>query len=383
MLNPYSVRTYTIILKLQPVLFLDKIFLMPGNSFGRLFRITTWGESHGSALGVIIDGCPAGLEISKEDIQRELDRRRPGQSAITTQRKEPDEVEILSGVFEGKTLGTPISLMIMNVDAKSKSYEDIKDLYRPGHADYTYEARYGIRDYRGGGRSSARETAGRVAAAAFAKKILEMHGIKTIGYVKQIGNIVAEKIDYSEIEKNPVRCPDSEKALEMIKLIESVRKELDSVGGVVEVVSIGVPPGLGDPVFGKLDADLSGALMSIGGIRGVEIGMGFEITRRRGSQVNDSMYTDEEGRLRFRTNNAGGIQGGISTGENIVVRIAVKPTSSIAKPQETVDRFGEKREISVKGRHDPCLCPRAVPIAEAMVNLVLVDHLLLSKVARV
>ncbi len=356
---------------------------MPGNSFGRLFQITTWGESHGPALGVIIDGCPAGLEISEEEIQYELDRRRPGQSKVTTQRKEPDKVEILSGVFEGKTLGTPISIMIKNVDVISKSYEDIKDTYRPGHADYTYDVKYGVRDWRGGGRSSARETVGRVAAAAFAKKILNLNGVKTIGYVKQIGDIVAEEIDFNEIENNPVRCPDPVKAIEMINLIEKVRHEGDSIGGTVEVVSIGVPTGLGDPVFNKIDADLAQALMSIGGIRGFEVGMGFEVSRRKGSEVNDVMYIDDSNRLRFKTNNAGGILGGITSGENLVVRIAIKPTSSIPKTQETVDKHGNIKELVVKGRHDPCLCPRAVPIAEAMVNLVLVDHLLMAKVARI
>ena len=356
---------------------------MPGNSFGRVYRITTWGESHGPAIGVVIDGCPAGLEISEEDIQYELDRRRPGQSRLTTQRKEPDKVEILSGVFEGKTLGTPISLLIKNLDVISKSYEDIKDTYRPGHADYTYDVKYGIRDYRGGGRSSARETAGRVAAAAIGKKILKMDGIKTTGYVRQIGGIVAERMDFDEIENNPVRCPDLHKAQEMIDLIEEVRRDGDSIGGVVEVVSTGVPPGLGDPVFNKIDADLAQALMSIGGIRGFEVGMGFGVSRRRGSEVNDVMYVDDSGRLRFKTNNAGGILGGITNGEDLVIRIAIKPTSSIPKTQETVDRFGSPKELVVKGRHDPCLCPRAVPIAEAMVNLVLVDHLLIAKLARI
>lgn len=356
---------------------------MPGNSFGRIFRITTWGESHGVALGVVIDGCPAGLSISEEDIQYELDRRRPGQSKITTQRKESDKVEILSGVFEGRTLGTPISLMVRNEDVISKSYEEIKDVYRPGHADYTYDAKYGIRDYRGGGRSSARETVGRVAAAAIAKKILGMHGIKTTGYVKQIGDIVAERVDFDEIENNAVRCPDSEKAQEMIDLIEKVRREGDSIGGIVEIVSTGVPPGLGDPVFNKMDADLAGALMSIGGIRGFEVGMGFGVASRRGSEVNDLMYMDDSERLRFKTNNAGGILGGITNGENLVVRIVIKPTSSIPKTQNTIDKFGNPKGLVVKGRHDPCLCPRAVPIAEAMVNLVLVDHLLMAKVARI
>ena len=356
---------------------------MPGNSFGNLFRITTWGESHGPALGVVVDGCPAGLDISEDDIQCELDRRRPGQSRITTQRKEPDRVEILSGVFEGKTLGTPISLMIQNADVISKSYEDIKDTYRPGHADFTYETKYGIRDYRGGGRSSARETVGRVAAAAFAKKMLGIHGIKTYGYVKQVGTIVAVNIDLDEIENNTVRCPDREAAKEMIELIEDVRREGDSVGGLVEVVSKGVPPGLGSPVFNKMEADLARALMSIGGIRGFEVGLGFEAARRKGSEVNDLMYKDDTGKLRFKTNNAGGLLGGISTGEDLIVRIAIKPTSSIPKVQKTVDKFGDEKDLVVKGRHDPCLCPRAVPIAEAMVNLVLVDHLLMSKVSRV
>lgn len=356
---------------------------MAGNSFGHLFRITTWGESHGLALGVVIDGCPAGLEISKEDIQTELDRRRPGQSKITTQRKESDSVEILSGVFEGKTLGTPISLMVRNEDVISKSYEDIKEIYRPGHADFTYDAKYGIRDYRGGGRSSARETVGRVAAGAVAKKILNQNGIETFGFVRQVGKIVARKVDLEEIERNIVRCPDAEKAAEMIELIEKVRKEGDSVGGTVEVISKGLPPGLGSPVFNKLDADLASALMSLGGIRGFEVGMGFEASRKKGSQVNDVMYKDKAGSLRFKTNNAGGLLGGITNGEDLVVRIAIKPTSSISQVQHTVDKFGNPVELKVKGRHDPCLCPRAVPIAEAMVNLVLADHLLMSRVARI
>jgi chorismate synthase len=356
---------------------------MPGNSFGNLFRITTWGESHGPAVGVVVDGCPAGLGISREDIQSELDRRRPGQSKITTQRKESDSVEILSGIFEGKTLGTPISLLVRNEDVISKSYEDIKDTYRPGHADYTYDAKYGIRDYRGGGRSSARETVGRVAAGAIAKRILNMSGIKTYGFVRQVGKIVARKIDFEEIERNIVRCPDAEKAAQMIELIEKVRREGDSVGGTVEVVSKGLPPGLGSPVFNKLDADLASALMSLGGIRGFEVGMGFEASKRKGSQVNDVMYKDKSGKLRYKTNNAGGLLGGITNGEDLVVRIAIKPTSSISKTQHTVDKYGNPKELKVKGRHDPCLCPRAVPIAEAMVNLVLADHLLMSRTARI
>ena len=356
---------------------------MAGNSFGRFFRITTWGESHGLALGVIVDGCPAGLEISPEDIQYELDRRRPGQSRITTQRKEADAIEILSGVFEGKTLGTPISMMVRNTDVISKSYEDIKDVYRPGHADFTYDEKYGHRDYRGGGRSSARETVGRVAAAAIAKKILNSQGVRTTGYVKQVGDIVAQDIDFDQIEENPVRCPDPKAAEKMIGLIESVRKEGDSVGGTVEVVSQGLPSGLGDPVFNKLDADLARALMSIGGIRGFEVGMGFGVVEKKGSQVNDLMYKKEDGTLGFRTNNSGGLLGGITSGADLVVRIAIKPTSSISQVQDTVDKKGEKTQLQVKGRHDPCLCPRAVPIAEAMVNLVLVDHLLISKLSTI
>ncbi len=356
---------------------------MAGNSFGRFFRITTWGESHGPAMGVVVDGCPAGLELCAGDIQYELDRRRPGQSRITTQRKEADAIEILSGVFDGKTLGTPISMMVRNTDAISKSYEDIKDVYRPGHADFTYDEKYGRRDHRGGGRSSARETVGRVAAAAIAKKILSSRGVTTTGYVKQVGDIVARDIDFERIEENPVRCPDPQAAERMIGLIESVRKEGDSVGGTVEVVSRGLPTGLGEPVFNKLDADLARALMSIGGIRGFEVGMGFGVVGKKGSQVNDLMYKKEDGTLGFRTNNSGGLLGGITSGADLVVRIAIKPTSSISQVQDTVDKKGEKTQLRVKGRHDPCLCPRAVPIAEAMVNLVLVDHLLISKLSTV
>ena len=352
---------------------------MPGNSFGRLFRISTWGESHGKAVGVVLDGCPSGIKISEEDIQFELDRRRPGQSKITTQRKEPDKVEILSGIFQGKTMGTPISMIVWNIDAISKSYEDIKDTYRPGHADFTYDQKYGIRDYRGGGRSSNRETIGRVAAAAIAKKILKKEGIKTTGYVKQVGNIKAEKFNFRQIEQNPVRCPDKDKAVEMIELIDKVRKEGDSIGGIVEVVSTGMPKGLGDPVFNKLDAELASALMSLGGIRGFEAGLGFAVAEMKGSEANDLMYKKKDGKLGFKTNNAGGMLGGISNGEDLIVRIAIKPTSSISKKQITVDKKGNRKELVVKGRHDPCLCPRAVPIAEAMVNLVLVDHFLISK----
>lgn len=356
---------------------------MPGNTFGRIFRITTWGESHGKAIGVVLDGCPAGLEISEDEIQIELDRRRPGQSKITTQRKEPDKVEILSGVFEGKTLGTPISMIVHNTDAISKSYDDIKDTYRPGHADFTYDEKYGFRDHRGGGRSSNRETVGRVAAAAIAKKILNQNGIKTTGYVKQVGNITAKEYDFGQIEKNIVRCPDKKEAKKMIDLINKVRKEGDSIGGVVEVVTKGLPTGLGDPVFNKLDADLASALMSLGGIRGFEVGLGFDVAQKKGSEANDLMYKKDDGSLGFKTNNAGGLLGGITNGGDLVVRIAIKPTSSISKAQQTVDKHGKDKQLVVKGRHDPCLCPRAVPIAEAMVNLVLIDHFFISKINKI
>lgn len=355
---------------------------MPGNTFGRVFRITTWGESHGEAVGVVVDGCPAGLKISPADIQAELDRRRPGQSRITTQRREPDGVEILSGVFGGKTLGTPVSMLVRNADVISASYEDIKDIYRPGHADFTYDEKYGRRDHRGGGRASARETVGRVAAGAVAKKILEKRGVRTRGFVRSVGDIVAEKVNFGQIEKNPVRCPDPKKAKQMFDLIDSVRRSGDSIGGTVEVVTSGLPAGLGDPVFHKLDADLAAALMSIGGIRGFEVGTGFEVAKKKGSQANDLMFRRRDGSLGFRTNNAGGLLGGITNGEDLVVRIAVKPTSSISKVQKTVDKKGSPRNLTVKGRHDPCLCPRAVPIAEAMVNLVLADHILMNRISK-
>lgn len=355
---------------------------MPGNTFGTIFRITTWGESHGEAVGVVVDGCPAGLKISEADIQTELNRRRPGQSKVTTQRKEADKVEILSGVFKGKTLGTPVSMLVRNTDVISSSYEKIKDIYRPGHADFTYDKKYGFRDHRGGGRSSARETVGRVAAGAVAKKLLGTRGIKTRGFVRSIGGITAEKVNFSQIEKNPVRCPDAKKAKEMFELIDSVRRRGDSIGGTVEVITKGLPPGLGEPVFHKIDADLASALMSIGGIRGFEVGTGFDVAKRTGSEANDLMFKRSDGSLGFRTNNAGGLLGGITNGEDLVVRIAVKPTSSISKVQKTVDKKGADADLVVRGRHDPCLCPRAVPIAEAMVNLVLADHLLMSRTAK-
>jgi chorismate synthase len=353
---------------------------MSGNSFGKTFRVTTWGESHGEALGVVVDGCPAGLELSEEDIQYELDRRRPGVSEITTERKEADEVKILSGVFEGKTLGTPISMLVWNKDVDSSPYEALRHIARPGQADFSYQLKYGIRDYRGGGRASGRETVARVAAGAIAKRILANRGIEIIGHVVAIGGIRAKKVSTDEIEsnteRNAVRCADLEAARRMEALIKEVKEEGDSVGGIVEVIALGVPTGLGEPVFDKLDAELAKALMSIGAVKGVEIGAGFEAARLKGSEMNDEFYI-KEGRIRTRTNNAGGILGGISTGEPVICRIAVKPTSSIAKSQRSVDmQKMEDVEIRIKGRHDPCICPRIVPVAEAMIALVLVDYLL-------
>ncbi|MHC1623734.1 MAG: chorismate synthase [Candidatus Methanospirareceae archaeon] len=353
---------------------------MSGNSFGKTFRVTTWGESHGEALGVVVDGCPAGLELSEADIQYELDQRRPGVSEITTERKEADEVKILSGVFEGKTLGTPISMLVWNKDVDSSPYEALRHIARPGQADFSYQLKYGIRDYRGGGRASGRETVARVAAGAIAKRVLADRGIEIIGHVVEIGGIRAKKVSTDEIEsnteRNAVRCADLEAARRMEALIKEVKEEGDSVGGIVEVIALGVPTGLGEPVFDKLDAELAKALMSIGAVKGVEIGAGFEAARLKGSEMNDEFYI-KEGRIRTRTNNAGGILGGISTGEPVICRIAVKPTSSIAKSQRSVDmQKMEDVEIRIKGRHDPCICPRIVPVAEAMIALVLVDYLL-------
>ena len=352
---------------------------MSGNSFGNIFKITTWGESHGKALGFVVDGCPAGLKISNKDIQLELDRRKPGQSKYTTQRKESDKVEILSGIFNGTTTGTPISMLIPNADAISKSYENFKDIYRPGHADLSYDEKYGIRDYRGGGRSSNRETVGRVAAGAIAKKILKTMKIKTFGFVSQIGNLKCEKIDVNYIEKNPLRIPDKSKLKDMGDLIDKVRKQGDSIGGIIEVRSLGVPAGLGSPVFEKFDARLASAIMGIGGVRGFEIGLGFSIGSMRGSEVNDIMVGKSKGKVKFNSNNAGGILGGITNGNDVVLRFALKPTSSISQIQKSINSKGKVKNLQVKGRHDPCLCPRAVPIAEAMVNLVLLDCILENK----
>jgi chorismate synthase len=348
---------------------------MSGNSFGKIFKISTWGESHGPGIGVVVEGCPAGLPLKVKDIQKELDRRKTGQSKVTTARKETDEVRILSGVFQDKTTGTPIGLWIENQDADSSKYELIKDLFRPGHADYTYHMKYGFRDYRGGGRSSARETAGRVAAGAIAKKLLARRRIKVIGYSKQIGPIVAQKIDYNEIENNIVRCPDKAAAEKMVEHIMKLRKKGDSTGGIIEVVAQGVPAGLGEPVFDRLDADLAKAVMSLPAVKGVEIGIGFEAATLSGSQCNDEFVKSGK-KIVTKTNNAGGILGGISNGMDIVLRLVVKPTSSILKEQDTVTVKGKKAKIRVEGRHDPCVSPRAVPIAEAMVALTLIDHLM-------
>ncbi len=351
---------------------------MAGNTFGQLFKVTTFGESHGPAIGVVIDGVPPRIALSEEDIQKELDRRRPGQSKITTQRKESDRAEILSGVFEGKTTGTALAILIRNEDSRSKDYENLKNLFRPGHADFTYQAKYGLRDYRGGGRSSGRETACRVAAGAVAKKILERERIKIIAYTLAVGDIYAQKIDHSVIEQNIVRAPDLEAAELMVQKIEEARKDCDSVGGIIEAVVKGCPPGLGDPVFDKLNARLAYALMSIGTLRGIEFGEGFSATKMRGSEHNDE-FSNILGKIRTKTNHAGGILGGISSGEDIILRVGVKPPSSIAKNQKTVDITGEDTEVQVKGRHDPCICPRVVPVVESMIAITLADCLLLQK----
>ena len=354
---------------------------MSGSSFGKLFKITTWGESHGRGLGVVIEGCPAGLPIKESEIQLELNRRRTGQSKVTTTRKEGDQIQIMSGVFKGKTTGTPISLLVENEDVDSSKYELIKDLYRPGHADYTYDMKYGFRDYRGGGRSSARETVGRVAAGAIAKKLLARERIKIIGFTRQVGKHIAKNIDYREIENNIVRCPDNKIAEKMINSIMRARKKGDSLGGVVEVIAQGVPAGLGEPVFDRLDADLAKAVMSMPAVKGVEIGVGFQSAIMTGSECND-VFVMKNKKVITTTNNAGGILGGISNGMDIVIRLVVKPTSSINKAQDTVTQQGKKAEIRVEGRHDPCVATRAVPIAEAMVAITLIDHLYRTKSAR-
>ena len=352
-----------------------------GNIFGHLFRISTFGESHGGGVGVVIDGCPPQLEISAQEIQLELDRRRPGQSKITTPRKEADTCEILSGIFEGKTLGTPIMILVKNQDTRPQDYDEMAQKYRPSHADATYDAKYGIRNWQGGGRSSARETIGRVAAGAIAKKILKQSAnVEIISYVKRIKDLEAivdpNTVTMDQVESNIVRCPDSESADRMIELIEQIRRQGDSIGGVVECVARNVPKGLGEPVFDKLEADLAKGVMSLPASKGFEIGSGFAGTLLTGSEHNDEFYTDESGNIRTVTNRSGGIQGGISNGENIIMRVAFKPTATIHKEQRTVNRDGEPTTLAAKGRHDPCVLPRAVPMVEAMVALVLCDHLL-------
>jgi chorismate synthase len=345
---------------------------MSGNSFGKLFTVTSFGESHGPALGCVVDGCPPGLELCEEDMQRDLDRRKPGQSRFTTQRREDDAVRILSGVFEGKTTGTPIGLLIENTDQRSKDYGKIKDQFRPAHADYTYHKKYGIRDYRGGGRSSARETAMRVAAGAIAKKYLQQRcGIQIQGYLSQLGPITIEQVVLEEIENNPFFCPDPGKVAEMEAYMAALNKAGNSIGARITVQASSVPVGLGEPVFDRLDADIAKAMMSINAVKGVEIGAGFDCVTQKGSEHRDEITPNG-----FLSNNAGGVLGGISSGQDIVVHMALKPTSSIRIPGKSIDIRGEASEVITTGRHDPCVGIRATPIAEAMLALVLMDHLL-------
>lgn len=356
------------------------------NTFGKIFRVTTFGESHGTAVGAVIDGCPAGIPFDLDFIQHEMNRRRPGQSKITTQRQEEDLVQVLSGVFEGRTQGTPIALAVWNQDQRSKDYSHIADKYRPSHADYTWQVKYGTRDYRGGGRSSARETLARVAAGAVAKLFLKHFGITITAYVSQVGALKLTRhyreLDLSAVESNIVRCPDAHMAAQMIELIDQTRKNRDTVGGVVSCVITGVPPGLGEPVFDKLHAELGKAMLSINAVKGFEYGSGFEGVSMFGSQHNDIFYTDEQGRVRTRTNRSGGIQGGISNGEDIYFRVAFKPVATIMQDQESINQNGERVVISGKGRHDPCVVPRAVPIVEAMAAIVIADFLLRNRVVK-
>ncbi|MEO6167160.1 MAG: chorismate synthase [Chitinophagales bacterium] len=365
---------------------------MAGNTIGELFRVTTFGESHGTGIGAVIDGCPAGLEISPEKIQHDLDRRRPGQSHITTQRKESDTVQLMSGIFEGRSTGTPIALFIPNEDQRSKDYDHIEAAFRPSHADYTYQIKYGLRDHRGGGRSSARTTAAVVAAGAIAKQLVAHNSMQMGAFVTQVGTIKLEKINFSDAgdiaslvaiaESNIVRCPDTSTADEMIALIEQVRKDGDTVGGVITCVIKNCPVGLGEPLFDKLQADLAKAMFSINAVHGFEYGSGFEGSARRGSENNDAFYSEGE-KIRTRTNLSGGIQGGISNGMDIYFRVAFKPVATIVQAQESVNMKGESVEVKGRGRHDPCVLPRAVPIVEAMAALVLADHLLRNRASKV
>lgn len=345
---------------------------MSGNTIGKLFTVTSFGESHGPALGCVVDGCPPGLAISEEDLQRDLDLRKPGTSRFTTQRQEADAIKILSGVFEGRTTGTPIGLMIENTDQRSKDYSKIKDQFRPAHADYTYHQKYGVRDYRGGGRSSARETAMRVAAGAIAKKyLLETHGVQIRGYMSQLGPIKIENFDWDEVHRNPFFCPDAGKVEEMERYMAALSKEGNSIGARINVVASGVPVGLGEPVFDRLDADIAHALMSINAVKGVEIGAGFACVEQKGTEHRDEITPDG-----FLSNNAGGVLGGIASGQDILASIALKPTSSLRIPGRSIDVHGEPTEVITTGRHDPCVGIRATPIAEAMLAIVLMDHLL-------
>ena len=357
---------------------------MSGSVYGTIFKISTWGESHGSGVGVVVDGCPAGLLLNEEDIQKYLDRRKPGQSKFTTARSEGDKAEILSGVFEGKTTGTPIAMMVKNTDQRSHDYSAIMDVYRPGHADYCFDQKYGLRDYRGGGRASARETIARVAAGAVACKLLEHYGITVTAYVKSIGpfEIDPQRFDLKERDKNSLNMPDAVAAEETGEFLQRMMEAHDSAGGVVECLVDGMPAGIGEPVFDKLDASLARAVMSIGAVKGFEIGDGFEAAKALGSENNDEFYTDTDGKIRKKTNHAGGILGGISDGSQIVLRAAFKPTPSIARVQNTVNRSGQNVEISIHGRHDPVVVPRAVVVVEAMTALTIVDLILENRCAR-
>jgi len=355
-----------------------------GSVFGKVFRISSFGESHGGAVGVVVDGCPPRLPLSAEDVQPDLDRRRPGQSRLTTPRQEDDRVEILSGVFEGHTLGTPIGMLVRNKDARPSAYTELKEVYRPSHADYTTVAKYGIRNWQGGGRASARETVGRVAAGAVARKLLQVAaGIEVLAWVRSVHEVEAKpdiaSLTLADVEASPVRCPDAEAARQMIERIDAARERGDSLGGVVECVARGVPPGLGEPAFDKLEADLAHGLMSLPASKGFEIGSGFGSTRMTGIDHNDPFEVGPDGQPRTTSNRSGGIQGGISNGEDVVLRVAFKPTATIRLPQQTVNTRGESTELSASGRHDPCVLPRAVPMVEAMVCLVLADHWLLQR----
>ena len=353
------------------------------NTFGNIFRLTSFGESHGIAIGGVIDGCPASVSLDMEFIQAELDRRKPGQSDLTTSRKEGDKVEFLSGIYEGKTTGTPIGFMVRNSNQHSSDYDNLKDVYRPSHADYTYQSKYGYRDHRGGGRSSARETIARVVAGAIAKSILKEYGIQITAYSSQVGSIFVEKpytqLDFNQIEKTPVRCPDLEIAEQMIHLIKEIKSQGDTIGGTITCVCQGVPVGLGNPVFGRLSAALSNAMMSINAAKGFDYGMGFNGIHQKGSEVNDIFYSKEKNQIATKTNYSGGIQGGISNGEDIYFRVAFKPVATLLQEQATVDKNGNETTLQVKGRHDPCVLPRAVPIVEAMAAITILDYFLMNK----